>query len=311
MNIQQIQYVISVHELKSFGRAAEKCFVTQSTLSTMISRFEDEVGVTIFDRNTKPIKTTEEGEIVIEQLSIIRKELQNLDEVISELKGEVSGQLKVGVIPTVAPYLLPIFVDDFTKKHPSVKLIVSEISTQLIIDKLIMRELDLGILSTPIHHPNIVEYPIFNEPFMFYDAKGQINKSVITPTDINYERLWLLDEGHCMRKQVQTICNLKKNHLNSNTLRYQTGTIDTLMRLVNKNNGSTLLPLLGTLEFNAEQKKNLHSFAEPVPVRQIGVVTHKFFVKRKVLDSLIKSILNYVAPHLNELNIKEKIFNPL
>ena len=146
MNIQQLQYVLAVHELRNFGQAAAKCFITQSTLSTMIAKLEGELGVIIFDRKKKPVATTEEGKVLVKQIRIILKEINHLNEVIDELKGEVRGTLNIGVIPTVAPYLLPLFFDEFMLQNPQIRFVISEMTTERIIAGLQGRELDIGIL---------------------------------------------------------------------------------------------------------------------------------------------------------------------
>lgn len=309
MNIHQLKYVISVGEYLSFGKAAENCFVTQSTLSTMVARFEKEIGITVFDRKTKPIKITKEGEKIISQLKQVIRELDNLDEVVNDLKGEVSGVLKIGLIPTVAPFLLPLFLNDFIKKNKKVHFEISEITTGKIITELENRTLDIGILSTPLENAEILEFPLFNEPFLLYDRADKNRKIVKDINAIDSSRLWLLDEGHCMRTQVETICSLrKKRRINAN-LEYKSGTIDTLMRFVRKNNGVTLLPYLSTIDFREEDRKYLKQFQAPVPVRAISLVVHKHFVKKKILESLKQVIQASVQPLLKKE--KERLILPV
>jgi LysR family hydrogen peroxide-inducible transcriptional activator len=311
MNIQQIKYVIAVAEMQSFGKAAEKCFITQSTLSTMISRLESELGLQLFDRKKKPITTTKEGEAILQQLKIITKELDILSEVVGDLKGESSGQLNIGVIPTVAPYLLPLFLNDFVQKHPNIKFIISEMTTDNIIDGLEHRTLDIGILSTPLKHNTLIEKPLYNEPFLLFDKTRKYSKKNVKVSEIDCNRLWLLNEGHCLRTQVETICNLHTQRDDNWNLEYKSGTIDTLMKFVRKNHAITLLPYLATLDLSAEDLNYVHSIAAPQPAREISLVVHQHFVKKGVLTSIQNSIQAVIKPLLSDQKLKKWLVAPV
>ena len=296
MNIQQIEYIIAVGELKSFGQAAEKCFITQSTLSTMIAKFEGEIGIKIFDRKTKPVTVTKEGKTIIQQLKVIAKELDNLQEITNTLKGEISGTLKIGVIPTVAPYLLPLFLNKFIRKLPNVHFIISEMTTEKIVEKVEKRELDIGIVSIPLNNSNLKETLLYHEPFLLFDkVEGMIEHHFMVD-DIDFDRLWLLEEGHCMRTQIESICNLRSKRTINRNLDYKSGTIDTLLKFVNRNNGVTLLPYLATLDFPESERSYLKEFSSPVPVRSIGLVVHRHFVKKGILKLLKKEIQTQIEP---------------
>jgi len=311
MNIQQIEYIIAVGKLKSFGLAAEHCFITQSTLSTMVARFEDEIGIKVFDRKTKPITITKEGKEVIHQLKIISKEIGNLHEVIGGLKGEVTGDLKIGVIPTVAPYVLPLFLYEFIKEFPKVQFEISEISTEKIIGNIKKRDLDIGIVSIPLNEPDIVEIPLYYEPFLLYDQANKNSKKHFKISDIDLKRLWLLEEGHCMRAQVETICELRQQQMIHGNLDYKSGTIATLMKFVRNNNGVTLLPLLATLDLPKEERIYLKKFKPPTPVRSIGLITHKHFVKKNILKLLQIEIQHKVAPLIGKTKSGQAVISPL
>ena len=311
MNIQQIQYVLAVAELKNFGKAADKCFITQSTLSTMIVRFEEELGITIFDRKTKPATITKEGKIIVQQLNLISTEINNLNEIVESLKGEITGNIKIGVIPTIAPYILPRFLEEFTSKFPKMNFEISEITTGTIVENLINRNLDVGIVSTPLEQSDLIEFPLYNEKFILYDCHSKKrNKSKIN--EVDHERLWLLEEGHCLRTQVEKICDFdqKATRLNSN-FKYKSGTIDSLMRFVKMNKGITFLPYLATLEFNEEDQKKLSNLGDPVPVRTIGLVVHKHFLKKQILEQLKNIIQKKIIPLLEVKPVqKEQIIYP-
>lgn len=311
MNLQQIKYAIAVAELQSFGRAAEKCFITQSTLSTMIARLEGELGLQLFDRKTKPITTTKEGATILQQFRIINKELDTLEEVVGDLKGESSGQLNIGVIPTVAPYLLPLFLNAFVEKHPAIKFIISEMTTENIIKGLEDRSLDIGILSTPLQLNTLIEQPLYKEPFLLFDKTRVSSKKTIQVHEIDSSRLWLLNEGHCLRTQVETICNLHTKRANNWNLEYKSGTIDTLLKFVRKNKAITLLPYLATLDLPPEDMPYLHPLSAPQPAREISLVVHQHFVKKSILQSLQDSIEQAIAPILTEPALKQWLIAPL
>jgi len=311
MNIQQIEYVIAVHELKNFGQAAERCFITQSTLSTMVARFEDEIGITIFDRKTKPVTTTQEGQQVVRQLKIIAKEIDSLHGLVSTLKGKVTGELKIGVIPTVAPYLLPLFLNEFARNYPKVHFAISEITTEQIVDSLDKRELDIGIVSIPLQIDNLVEIPLYDEPFLLFDKTDDTPRSDFQIDEIDFDRLWLLEEGHCMRTQVESICGLQKKRTADRNLDYRSGSIDSLLKFVNRNRGTTLLPYLATRDFPDDDRQHLKQFRTPVPSRTIGLLVHEHFVKKEILDALQTAIQDKIRPLIGEGDANRMIVAPV
>ena len=196
MNIRQIEYVLAVAEQRHFETAAEQCFISQSTLSTMISKFEEEIGIPIFDRKRKPVEITNEGQIIIEQLRLINKNIDQLNQLADEMKGVVKGKLKIAVIPTIAPFLLPLFLKEFATQFPELIIEVREHTTQVIIEKLKKRELDLGILSTPLLDDDIEEYHLYDEPFVMFDTTGNY-RAQLKVEEIALDDLWLMEEGHC------------------------------------------------------------------------------------------------------------------
>ena len=311
MNIQQIQYVLALAETRHFERAAERSFVTQSTLSTMISKFEDELGVLIFDRKRKPVAITLEGEKIIEQLKKINLEIQNLDEVTQEIKGEMKGNLSISVIPTIAPFLLPMFLSRFAFKFPDLNIEVKEQTTAEILRLIKSRDLDIGIISIPVDDSEIEEIHLYDEPFVYYDTKS-VQASKIQSHDINLSTLCLLEEGHCMRTQILELCDSYEQQLHSMlNFRFLAGSIDSLLRFVRANNASTLLPYLATLDLPESEKEKISTFEEPIPYRTIGLVVHKHFVKHKILDMLKMEIKGQVHPKLPKNAKSGKMLKPL
>lgn len=300
MNLQQLDYIIAVDTLRHFLRASEKCFVTQATLSMMIKKLEDELGVKIFDRSKQPVKPTEIGIKIIEQARRIVSEAARIQELIKEEKGEVRGELKIGIIPTLAPYLLPLFLKEFTTEYPQVKLIISEHNTTSIIQRLKAGELDTGILATPLNDTSIKEQVLFYEKYFLYvnDKEKGFNKKYVLPGNIDINRLWLLEEGHCMRSQILNFCELKKQHEIGEKLHYEAGSIETLKNIVEKNFGITIIPELVTFNLNNSQKKRLRFFKPPTPVREISIVTHREYVKHKLIEVLKETILSIIPDEM-------------
>lgn len=311
MNIHQFQYILALAEHRHFENAADKCFISQSTLSTMISKFEDEIGIQVFDRKKKPVEVTAEGTVVIEQLKKINKEIESLREVTNQLKGEVKGTLTIAVIPTIAPFLLPLFLHRFAKKFPNLHIEVREQTTSEIMRMIKSRDLDIGIISIPVNDPEIIEYPLYDESFVFYDASSK-NKKELTTKQVDVSNLCLLEEGHCMRNQVLELCDFHKKELNNKlNFRYKAGSIDSLLRFVKANKATTLLPYLAAKELSNSEQKKVSEFSAPVPFRSVGIVAHSHFVKHKIRELLEEEIMREVKPLLQKTTIKGKQLMPV
>ncbi|MGX5819674.1 LysR substrate-binding domain-containing protein [Chitinophaga lutea] len=308
MTTVQLEYVVAVDTYRSFVTAAEKCFVTQPTLSMQIQKLEDELGVKIFDRSKLPVVPTEIGIAVIAQARIILKENSRIREIIADQKKEIQGTLKVGIIPTLAPYLLPRVLTAFMKKYPKVKLEVWEYSTEQIIQLLRQEQLDCGLLATPLHNNHLEEHPLFYETFVIFAAKSHklAEKKLISPDDLDTRDIWVLNEGHCMRNQVLNICHDKFSMGEFKNLEYNTGSVETLKRMVELNEGYTILPELSLQDLNAKQMNMVRFFKAPEPVREISLVTHRYFIKQGVIEAFKKEILAQV-PEKMKVKKQKKI----
>lgn len=310
MTITQLEYVVTIATYRSFVAAAEKCFVTQPTLSMQIQKLEEELGVKIFDRNKHPIEITEIGEKVLEQARIILAEAERLNEVIQEEQARLNGAFKLAVIPTVAPNILPSLLENYAKKYPNMTLQVTEMETRHIVTALRNNEISAALLSTPLEENGIKEYPLFYEPFVGYFNKGEkaLEKRLITPEDIALDRIWLLNEGHCMRNQIIDLCSDNIQRLQAERpYRYESGNVETLRRMVEKNGGMAVLPELATLEFTEDQVENIRYFEDPEPVREISLVTTGHFVRMSVLQSLMDEILELVPEKMRVQKKNRKV----
>lgn len=309
MTTVQLEYVVAVDTYRSFVTAADKCFVTQPTLSMQIQKLEDELGVKIFDRSKLPVVPTEIGMAVIAQGRVILKESARIREIIADQKKEIQGTLKVGIIPTLAPYLLPRVLTSFMKKYPKVKLEVWEYSTEQIITLLKQEQLDCGLLATPLHNQHLEEHPLFYETFVVFTAKSNklSDKKVILPEDLDTKDIWLLNEGHCMRNQVLNICRDKFSMGEFRNLEYNTGSVETLKRMVELNEGYTILPELSLQDLSAKQMNMVRFFKTPEPVREISLVTHRYFIKQGVIEAFKKEILVNVPEKMKVKKTKKVI----
>ncbi|MGN6249970.1 MAG: LysR substrate-binding domain-containing protein [Ginsengibacter sp.] len=309
MNIQQLEYIIAVDTHRHFVKAAEKCFVTQATLSMMIKKLEEELDVKIFDRSRQPVVPTEMGKKIIAQAKIILHESNKLKEIVLDEQAQLKGELRIGVIPTLAPYLLPLFMTSFLENFPGVKLKVSEFTTDQIIQKLQQHDLDAGLLSTPLNQPSLKEQPLFYEPFVVYASPEDkiLKKKFVLADDIDVNRLCLLEEGHCLRSQVFNLCELRNKEQEFRQLDFETGSIETLKRIVEINHGITILPMLALKSMTAKQKQNIRYFKPPVPVREIGLVTYRYFVKEKLIQKLKEEILKTIPFEMKSVSKKEII----
>ena len=308
MTLVQLEYIVAVDTYRSFVGAAEKCFVTQPTLSMQIQKLEEMLNVKIFDRSKQPVIPTEIGSRIIEQARLVLQEGQKIKEIISTQQQDIVGELKVGIIPTVAPYLLPQVIAAMMEKFPDLKLLIWEYTTEDIIHHLKTGILDCGILATPLADNAITEIPMYYENFVTYISKNSklFKKKNIDANDLEDENIWLLNEGHCMRSQVLNICrSTKDNRLQG--LTYNTGSVETLIRMVDINNGATLLPELALADLSPKQLSKVRTFKSPEPVREISLVTHKNYIKKRMLNAFMEEILNVIPKAMKQKKKKDVV----
>lgn len=307
MTLTQLEYIIAVDTYRSFVAAAEKCFVTQPTLSMQIQKLEESIGARIFDRSRQPIVPTEVGVEIIKQARVVLTESRKIDELVQLKKGELEGEFRIGVIPTIAPYLLPRVLGNFMKRFPKLQLQIWEYTTEIIIRELKAGLLDCGILSTPVYDPALVERPMFYEPFVAYlsSDSSMMAKKEVTSDDVLGDKLWLLTEGHCMRGQVLNICQRKRSMDPEGTFEYNTGSVETLKRMVDSNSGTTILPELSIDDFDEDQLARVRYFRSPEPVREISLVTTHNFLKKLAIEALEKEIKESVPKRFKSKKKKD------
>ncbi len=293
MTFIQLEYIAALDTFRHFTLAADHCHVTQPTLSMQVQKLEEELGIVIFDRSKQPVIPTAMGMEVIGQARNILTQRDALRELIEYKKGTLTGELRIGIIPTLAPYLLPLFIQQFAQQHAKVKLVISEITTDSIIHLLKEGKIDAGILVTPLQQKGIKEHVLFYEEMLVYVSKKNAlyQKNYVLAQDIDPNKLWLLEEGHCFRSQIENLCELRKQSRAGSHFDYETGSIETLRRMVDINDGITIMPELATLNMPAKQLQLIRKFKNPVPVREVSLVVQRDFVKKRLIDALRESIL--------------------
>ncbi|MBB5332161.1 LysR family hydrogen peroxide-inducible transcriptional activator [Chryseobacterium koreense] len=303
MNIQQLEYLIAVDKYKHFGNAAQACFITQPTLSAMIQKFEDELDVKIFDRTTHPIRTTDVGTQIVAEAKRVIDAINELKNKADLLNNVLAGKLNLGIIPTVAAFILPSEIFDFLKEHAKIEFNVKEMTTDNIIKALKSGELDAGIISTPYTAANeFYQDFLFNEELMLYTtenaSKGK-DDTFVVPEEVDVQKVWLLEEGNCLRTQFENICELKENSMKPKNLEYLASNISTLVQMVDRVGGISILPELAVNQLSDEQKHKVKRFRAPFPYREISLIYYKPTYKQKILDELIAFISDSMKMKLN------------
>jgi LysR family hydrogen peroxide-inducible transcriptional activator len=305
-SLTQLEYIIAVDEYKNFSRAAQDCHVSQPSLSAQVQKLEDELGFIIFDRSKKPIITTSYGEEVIRRAKIVLSETRKLIDVGSD-ENKISGYFHLAVIPSVAPYLIPLFIEDFSNKYPEVKLKISELKTEDIVKALYDDKIDAGILVTPLYDNKIIERTLFYEKFLVFAAKTHelYKRKLVSDTDLDIDSVWLLEEGHCLREQVIKICSLNRQTSVLQNVNFASGSMETLMNLIRKGRGYTLIPELATANLpNHEIKNNLKQFKKPIPTREVSLVHSRSFLKQNIIEALEENIVASLPETISSLKKK-------
>ncbi|KAB1157655.1 LysR substrate-binding domain-containing protein [Flavobacterium luteum] len=310
MTITQLKYVLAVAEHKNFTLAAEKCFVTQPTLSMQIQKIEEELSIQIFDRTKKPIQLTDIGQKIVTQAKNIVNEADRIQDIVEQQKGFIGGEFRLGIIPTIMPTLLPMFLNNFIKKYPKVKLIIEELNTEEIVTKLKNGHLDAAIAATPLMEDKIKEIVLYFEPFVAYIPEGHKNheKHEIEVSDLNLDDILLLQDGHCFRDGIMNLCkNYSKSEINH--FQIESGSFETLIKLADEGLGITLLPYLHTLDLKDKDKLKLKHFKEPKPAREISIIYPKNELKIQIIDALRNTISGVIRGAIAFQNVE--IISPL
>ena len=302
MTLQQLEYIVAVYRLRHFAKAAEYCGVTQPTLSSMIQKLETELGVKLFERSSQQVTPTDIGKLIVAQAWKVLVRANKIKEIVEEQKKSLQGTFRLGILPTIAPYLLPRFFPQLMKAHPELDMRIIEMKTPELKTALIREEIDAAILVSLDGMDNYTQTPLFYEQFLAYVSKDDPlyqHKSIKT-ADLKGEFLWMLEEGHCFRDQLVKFCHLKEAEQSQKT--YTLGSIETFMRMVESGKGMTFIPELALDQLNNDQRQMVSPFALPIPTRQIVLLTTKSFVRESILQLLTKAICQSVPPQMLKLN---------
>ena len=294
ITLQQLEYIIAVDKYRHFVTASENCFVTQPTLSMQIKKLEDDLGILIFDRSKQPIIPTSLGEKIINQAKEVLFQTHKIGELIKNEEERISGRLNIAIIPSLAPYLLPKFIGSLTDKYPQIEIKINEMLSEDIIEALKKDDIDVGILVTPLNEKGIHELPLFYEEMKLYVNPSHhfANVKKIDSSEIATEELWLMSKGNCFRTQVVNLCdyNLQEEHKH---FKFESGSLETLINLVNTEGGYTLLPELAT--HNLKSEGVIKCFSNLVPLREVGLAYSRTNVKSKLLDILATEIKQSIS----------------
>ncbi|MFI3314143.1 MAG: LysR substrate-binding domain-containing protein [Rikenellaceae bacterium] len=293
MTLQQLEYIIAVEKHGQFVKAAAGCNVTQSTLSAMIQKLEQELDIVIFDRTNQPIKPTPQGEIVLQRAKIITYNAAQLLESLQSERSREEGEIKIGIIPTVAPYIVPKLIKLVNERFPKINLSITEARTSVLVEKLECAELDTALMATPLDNKELLEVPIYYEEFLAYIAPKEAlhSNTEIDSSQLANQNIWLLKEGHCLRNQVLDIC---KGESANGTI-YEAGSIDTLVKIVDHNGGCTIIPKLHVDLLNPEQRLNVRPIATQKPNREVSLVVRSDYIRERIIN-IIADIIKDIVP---------------
>ncbi len=302
MTLQQLEYILALNRLGNFAKAADYCDVTQPTLSSMIQKLENELGIKIFDRRRQPIVTTKAGQAVIRQAKEVLYQSRRLKEIVEEEKDTYLGTFTIGVLPTIAPYLIPHFFPQLMREHPEMDLRIVEMKTKDMKQALLNGDIDVGILAKIEGLEMFNSTHLYTEKYFAYISKNDplFAKERIKTTDLNGEFLWLLDEGHCFRDQLVKFCHLKSAAASKKA--YTLGSIETFMRIVENGKGVTFIPEMAISQLEDSQKRLVRPFALPEPQREIVMITADNFIRHKMLDMIVRRIQDCAKPLLCPYN---------
>jgi LysR family hydrogen peroxide-inducible transcriptional activator len=300
ITLTQLEYIVAVDTYRHFGRAAEHCFITQPTLSMQIKKLEEDLSIIIFDRSKQPLIPTDIGQRIIDQARVVLTQSEEINNIVREHKNQVSGMIRIGIIPTLAPYLLPIFIGHYKRKYPNIFIKVEEQTTGNIINLLHKDLIDVGILVTPLHEEKIAEKPIFYEEMLIYANEGHKlhTQKEIDVRDIATPEVWLLSDGHCFRNQVINLCSYMGTPTSSLPFHFEAGSLETIMNIVDREGGITLIPELAKEGMAEKRIKNVLSFTTIKPLREVSLVYSRHFAKTRLINLLWRDIMETIPSGL-------------
>jgi LysR family hydrogen peroxide-inducible transcriptional activator len=308
MNIQQLEYIIAVDKFRHFVKAAEACFVTQPTLSMMIQKMEEELGVRIFDRSKYPIEPTLIGAQIIAQARITLNHFNQIKEIVADEQQIVQGNFKLGIIPTIASFLVPAILQKQQKKYMEINLTVKEYTSADMIKAILNGTIDGGVLAGPLNHPDLKELTLYYEKLYAYVSPQDAlyKKKTINLDTIDIHDVWLLENVHCLSRQIERLCRQKQKSSNSfGNIRYQSGNIETLIHIIDANSGITFIPEMHAMSLTEEQQDNLRPFKDRIAVREVVLICNQDYIRKTMLNAVVDIVKNSVPKSMLNPKLKE------
>ena len=307
MTIQQLEYILAVEHYRHFAKAAEHCRVTQPTLSMMIQKLEDELGVKLFDRSIQPVRPTPAGKKILQQARKVVYQASLIKDIVSEEEQSLKGSFRLAVLPTIAPYLLPHFLQHIAEQHAELDIRILEMQTAPTLEALTKGDIDAAIIANAPTESNLQGTLLYYEEFFGYVSRNEsvFKNELIRSADISDERLWLLDEGHCFRDQLMRFCQREKVKLHQAA--YRLGSLETFMHMVESGYGMTFIPELATFQLCDKQKELIRPFAIPRPTREIYFVTRRDFIRHALSKILVEHIQEAVPEAMLRLKPGQKV----
>ncbi|MEA3278122.1 MAG: LysR substrate-binding domain-containing protein [Pseudomonadota bacterium] len=297
MNLRDLKYILAVSDTRHFGRAAERCFVSQPTLSGQIKKLEGELGVTIFERTNRSVEVTPIGESILNHARLLLEQADAIEQVARAHQDPLAGALRIGAIPTLSPYLMPLILVPLKRRYPQLKLVLSEEITEALLTRLHQHELDAVLLATPVEDPDLEQIPLFDEPFwLAHPHKHALYaKDDISQRDLEEIDLLLLSEGHCLTHQVMEVCHLAERPQQGEMADLRAASLETLLQLVGAGFGCTLVPALairgGWMTDSGIIARRLEL---PDAYRRISLAFRRTFPRRAALGAFAEVILEHL-----------------
>jgi LysR family hydrogen peroxide-inducible transcriptional activator len=307
MTLQQLEYIIAVDHFRHFAKAADDCNVTQPTLSAMIQKLEEELEVKLFDRTRQPVVPTPIGASVIEQAKQVLQQTKQIKNIIAEEKQSLCGTFRLGILPSIAPYLLPRFFPQLAKRYPQLELRVIELKTEPLKEALTAGEIDAGIVADLDGMDQFTKTTLLYDRFFAYVSRDcpLFDHRMIRTSDLSNQTIWLLDEGHCFRDQMVRFCQLEAARASQQV--YHLGSMETFMRMVESGRGITFIPELATLQLDEHQQELVRPFALPSPTRKLVLLTQPYSVRRTLEELLCKEIRASVPKEMLKLTATQQL----
>lgn len=311
MTVQQLEYIIAVDNYRHFAKAAEACYVTQPTLSMMIQKLEDELDVKIFDRSAHPVEPTNTGKKILEQARVSLRHFYQIKEVVDNEKNILTGDFKLGIIPTIATYIVPELLQSMSQATTGINLNLQETPTVEIVESLLNGKLDGGLAATPLNHPMLVEIPIYYEKFYAYVSpiEGLFENEEVDLSEVDINAVWLLENIHCLRGQIIKLCQMKREQDKAKTtkIKYESGSMDTLINIVDYNGGLTVIPEMTAMGLPEDKQGNLRRLKGDTAVREVSLIVSQDFVRQKMANEIVEMIKKSVPKSMQDTSLKQYI----